>query len=121
MELVKSEIEQWNPDIVAVELCESRFKALSENRRLDKESLLKVIKEGKAPLIIAQSMLASEQRKLGITEDLQPGAELIEAISLAKEKDKQVALIDRDIQITLRRAWKKMKFRKTWFTLVFGW
>ena len=47
VELVKSEIEQWNPDIVAVELCESRFKALSENRRLDKESLLKVIKEGK--------------------------------------------------------------------------
>ena len=43
VELVKSEIEQWNPDIVAVELCESRFKALSENRRLDKESLLKVI------------------------------------------------------------------------------
>ena len=112
VELVKSEIEQWNPDIVAVELCESRFKALSENRRLDKESLLKVIKEGKAPLIIAQSMLASEQRKLGITEDLQPGAELIEAISLAKEKDKKVALIDRDIQITLRRAWKKMKFRE---------
>ena len=77
VDLVRSEIEGWNPDIVAVELCESRFKALSENRRLDKESLLKVIKEGKAPLIIAQSLLASEQRKLGITEDLQPGAELI--------------------------------------------
>ena len=112
VDLVRSEIEGWNPDIVAVELCESRFKALSENRRLDKESLLKVIKEGKAPLIIAQSLLASEQRKLGITEDLQPGAELIEAISLAKEKHKEVALIDRDIQVTLRRAWKKMKFRE---------
>mgnify|MGYP001369497570 CR=1 FL=1 len=112
VDLVRSEIEGWNPDIVAVELCESRFKALSENRRLDKESLLKVIKEGKAPLIIAQSLLASEQRKLGITEDLQPGAELIEAISLAKEKHKEVALIDRDIQVTLRRAWKKMKLRE---------
>ena len=112
VDLVRSEIEDWNPDIVAVELCESRFKALSENRRLDKESLLKVIKEGKAPLIIAQSLLASEQRKLGITEDLQPGAELIEAIYLAKEKHKEVALIDRDIQVTLRRAWKKMKFRE---------
>ena len=112
VDLVRSEIEEWNPDIVAVELCESRFKALSENRRLDKESLLKVIKEGKAPLIIAQSLLASEQRKLGITEDLQPGAELIEAIYLAKEKHKEVALIDRDIQVTLRRAWKKMKFRE---------
>ena len=112
VDLVRSEIEDWNPDIVAVELCESRFKALSENRRLDKESLLKVIKEGKAPLIIAQSLLASEQRKLGITEDLQPGAELIEAIYLAKEKHKEVALIDRDIQVTLRRAWKKMKLRE---------
>ncbi len=112
VDLVRSEIEEWNPDIVAVELCESRFKALSENRRLDKESLLKVIKEGKAPLIIAQSLLASKQRKLGITEDLQPGAELIEAIYLAKEKHKEVALIDRDIQVTLRRAWKKMKLRE---------
>ena len=112
VELVKSEIEEWDPDIVAVELCDSRFKALSENRRLDKESLLKVIKEGKAPLIIAQSMLAAEQRKLGLNEDLQPGAELIEAISMAKEKKKDVALIDRDIQVTLRRAWKKMRFRE---------
>ena len=112
VELVRSEIDSWNPDIVAVELCESRYKALSENRRLDKESLLKVIKEGKAPLILVQSLLASEQRKLGINEELQPGAELIEAISIAKESKKDVALIDRDIQITLRRAWKKMKFRE---------
>ena len=112
VELVRNEIETWNPDIVAVELCDSRYKALSENRRLDKESLLKVIKEGKAPLILIQSLLASEQRKLGISEDLQPGAELIEAISIAKESKKEVALIDRDIQITLRRAWKKMKLRE---------
>ena len=112
VELVRSEIESWNPDFVAVELCESRFKTLSENRRLDKESLLKVIKEGKAPLILTQSLLASEQRKLGISEDLQPGAELIEAINVAKKSDKEVVLIDRDIQTTLRRAWKKMRFRE---------
>jgi len=112
VELVRSEIESWDPDFVAVELCESRFKALSENRRLDKESLLKVIKEGKAPLVLVQSLLASEQRKLGLSEDMQPGAELIEAISIAKQNQKEVALIDRDIQVTLRRAWKKMKFRE---------
>ncbi len=112
VDLVRSEIERWDPDIVAVELCQSRFKALSENRRLDKESLLKVIKEGKAPLILMQSLLASEQRKLGLSEDMQPGAELIEAISIAKQNKKEIALIDRDIQVTLRRAWKKMKFRE---------
>mgnify|MGYP001423756318 CR=1 FL=1 len=119
VELVKHEIEEWNPDVVAVELCESRHKALSEERRLDKESLLKVIKEGKAPLIIAQSLLASEQRKLGLSEDLQPGAELIEAMNIAKENEKKIALIDRDIQVTLRRAWKKMKFREK-FRLLFS-
>ena len=119
VELVRNEIESWNPDFVAVELCQSRFKALSENRRLDKESLLKVIKEGKAPLILMQSLLASEQRKLGLSEEMQPGAELIEAISIAKQNKKEIALIDRDIQVTLRRAWKKMKFRAK-FRLLFS-
>ena len=28
VELVRNEIETWNPDIVAVELCDSRYKAL---------------------------------------------------------------------------------------------
>ncbi|MED5271358.1 MAG: TraB/GumN family protein [Candidatus Thermoplasmatota archaeon] len=119
VELVRNEIERWDPEFVAVELCQSRFKALSENRRLDKESLLKVIKEGKAPLILMQSLLASEQRKLGLSEEMQPGAELIEAISIAKQNKKEIALIDRDIQVTLRRAWKKMKFREK-FRLLFS-
>ena len=119
VELVRNEIERWDPEFVAVELCQSRFKALSENRRLDKESLLKVIKEGKAPLILMQSLLASEQRKLGLNEEMQPGAELIEAISIAKQNKKEIALIDRDIQVTLRRAWKKMKFREK-FRLLFS-
>lgn len=112
VELVRSQIESWNPDFVAVELCDSRYDAILENRRLDKESLLKVIKEGKAPLVLTQSLLAAEQRKLGISEDLQPGAELIEAVNIAKKNNKEVVLIDRDIQTTLRRAWKRMKLRE---------
>ena len=94
VELVRNEIEQWDPDIVAVELCASRHKALLEDRRLDKESLLKVIKEGKAPLIIAQSLLGSEQIKLGLSEDMQPGAEFIEALSIAKENEKEIAVME---------------------------
>ncbi len=109
---VREEIEQWQPDIVAVELCESRHTALTENKRLDKESLLTVIKEGKAPLVLIQSMLAAEQRKLGMDEGLQPGAEMMEALSIAKENGKQVELVDRDVQTTLRRAWSKMSLRE---------
>ena len=65
---VREQIETYQPDVVAVELCKSRYDSLVSGRRLDKEGLLKVIKEGKAPLVLLQSMLAAEQRKLGLDE-----------------------------------------------------
>lgn len=107
---VKEQIDAFKPDIVAVELCASRHSALTSNRRLDKEGLLKVVKEGKAPLVMLQSLLAAEQRKMGLDEGEQPGAELLAAVQTAEEANLEVALIDRDIQTTLRRAWKRMKF-----------
>jgi len=114
VEAVRQQIAEYQPDIVAVELCKSRYEALISDRRLDKEGLLKVIKEGKAPMVLMQSMLSAEQRKLGINEGQQPGAELLAAVEAAKEVGCEVALVDRDIQTTLRRAWKRMKFREKW-------
>ncbi|MAI04365.1 MAG: conjugal transfer protein TraB [Euryarchaeota archaeon] len=112
VEAVKQNIEEWGPDIVAVELCKGRHDALTQEKRLDKEGLLKVIKEGRAPMVLLQSLLAAEQRKLGLDEGQQPGAELLAAVETAKEYELQVELVDRDIQTTLRRAWNKMRFRE---------
>ena len=119
VEAVKQQIAEFNPEVVAVELCKSRYDSLVSGRRLDKEGLLKVIKEGKAPLVLLQSLLAAEQRKLGLDEGQQPGAELLEAVSIAQSLGLQVELIDRDIQTTLRRAWRKMKFREK-FKIIFS-
>jgi len=110
VEAVRHHIAEYQPDIVAVELCKSRHEALTSDRRLDKEGLLRVVKEGKAPLVLIQSLLAAEQRKLGLDEGQQPGAELIAAVEEAKAAGLEVALVDRDIQVTLRRAWKNMRF-----------
>ncbi|MDP6869480.1 MAG: TraB/GumN family protein [Candidatus Poseidoniaceae archaeon] len=112
VKLVEEQIDEWKPDIVAVELCASRYSALTQERRLDQEGLLKVIKEGKAPMVLLQSLLAAEQRRLGIDEGQQPGAELLAAVNAAKKCDIDVELVDRDIQVTLRRAWKKMRLRE---------
>tara|TARA_Y100000766_G_C18908812_1_gene607314 strand:- start:109 stop:1263 length:1155 start_codon:yes stop_codon:yes gene_type:complete len=112
VEAVRENIATWGPDIVAVELCKSRHSALTQDRRLDKEGLLKVIKEGKAPMVLLQSLLAAEQRKLGIDEGQQPGAELLAAVTAAEDAGLEVSLVDRDIQTTLRRAWNKMGFRE---------
>ena len=119
VEAVKQQIEDYKPDVVAVELCKSRYDSLITGRRLDKEGLLKVIKEGKAPLVLLQSLLSAEQRKLGLDEGQQPGAEVLEAVNLAEALGLQVELIDRDIQVTLRRAWRKMKFREK-FKILFS-
>ena len=119
VEAVKQQIEDFKPDVVAVELCKSRYDSLVSGRRLDKEGLLKVIKEGKAPLVLLQSLLAAEQRKLGLDEGQQPGAELLEAVNISEDLGLQVELIDRDIQVTLRRAWRKMKFREK-FKIIFS-
>ena len=114
VEAVRQQIAEYQPDVVAVELCKSRHDAMVSDRRLDKEGLLKVIKEGKAPMVLMQSMLSADQRKLGINEGQQPGAELLAAVQAADEVGCEVALVDRDIQTTLRRAWKRMKFREKW-------
>jgi len=114
VEAVRHQIATYQPDIVAVELCQSRYEALVNDRRLDKEGLLKVIKEGKAPMVLLQSMLSAEQRKLGLDEGQQPGAELLAAVQTAKEANCEVALVDRDIQTTLRRAWRRMRLREKW-------
>ena len=112
VEAVREQISTYQPERVAVELCDSRHQALTSDRRLDKEGLLKVVKEGKAPLVLLQSLLAAEQRKMGLDEGQQPGAELLAAVQEAEAAELEVALIDRDIQTTLRRAWKKMRFRE---------
>jgi pheromone shutdown-related protein TraB len=112
VEAVNAQIAEFKPDIVAVELCQGRFDTLVNERRLDNEGLLKVIKEGKAPMILLQSMLGAEQRKLGLDEGQQPGAELLAAVQTARAAGCEVALVDRDIQVTLRRAWKRMRFKE---------
>ncbi len=119
VEAVKEQIETYQPKIVGVELCKTRHDALVEGRRLDKEGLRRVIKEGKAPMVLMQAMLSAEQRRLGLNEGQEPGAELLAAVETAKAEGIEVALVDRDIQITMRRAWKKMKWRER-FRLLFS-
>ena len=112
VELVRQQIEEWKPDLVAIELCESRKAALLEPDALDNEDLLKILNEGRSHMILLQSALAAEQRRMGIASGEKPGAELLAAIEAADEEGIPVELIDRDVVITLRRAWSKMGFRE---------
>lgn len=115
--LVRQQIEDWGPDLVAVELCESRKASLLEPEALENEDLLKILNDGKSHMILLQSALAAEQRRMGVASGEKPGAELLAAIEAAEEAAIPVELIDRDVVITLRRAWSKMGLREKWRVL----
>ena len=95
IDLVQEQISEFGPDIVAVELCESRLKSLENPSALDDEDLLSIIKDGRSGMILLQSALASQQRRMGIEHGEKPGAELLRAVDLANEMGLPVELIDR--------------------------
>jgi len=109
---VKKTIEEYKPDVVAVELCKRRFQALTEKDKWENTPITSLLKSNKAYLILAQTFLSSIQRRLGKEYGVEPGSEMIAAIKEAENQKLKVALVDRDITITLKRAWRKMGFRE---------
>lgn len=111
-DLVKQVIEQENPETVCIELCQSRYQSITQKKLWQDTNLIKVIREKKAFLLLANLMLASFQKKIGKKLGIQPGQEILQAIASAKEAGAQIHLADRDIRITLGRTWRLMRFWK---------
>jgi pheromone shutdown-related protein TraB len=95
-----------------VELCQSRYQSLTQKKLWQDTNLIKVIKEKKAFLLLANLMLASFQKRIGKKLGIQPGQEIIQAIDSAKEAGAEIYLADRDIRVTLGRTWRLMGFWK---------
>ena len=110
VDLVREVIENEKPDTVCIELDPQRYKALSEQKRWESLDLKKLIKEKQLSTLIVNILLSSYQKKLGEKLGVMPGTELLEAANAAKENDIPISLCDREIRITLRRAWNSMSF-----------
>jgi pheromone shutdown-related protein TraB len=115
---VRQAIEIYKPDIVAVELCQRRYDTITKKDKWENTPITALIKSNNAYFMLAQTFLSSIQRRLGDEYGVAPGSEMIAAIEEAKKHNIKVALIDRDITVTLKRAWQKMgireKFRVIW-------
>ncbi|MCB0171547.1 MAG: TraB/GumN family protein [Anaerolineae bacterium] len=109
-DLVRQVIEAEQPDCVCVELDEQRYKTLSEARRWESLDIKEVIRQKQLITLLVNLVLASYQKKLGQELGVAPGTELLEATKVAKTLDIPIALCDRDVRITLRRAWASMSF-----------
>ncbi len=107
---VKAAIRNLKPDIVAVELCRGRYNSLKGNVQEDQVPIKEILSEGKINYYLIHWLLAYVQKKIGDDMGVKPGAEMVSAIEEAESIGAKVALIDRDIQVTLQRFWGKMKF-----------
>jgi pheromone shutdown-related protein TraB len=115
---VRNAIETYKPDIVAVELCQRRYDSISKKDKWENTPVTALIKSNNAYFMLAQTFLASIQRRLGQEYGVEPGSEMIAAMQEAEKYHLTVALVDRDITVTLKRAWRMMgireKFRVVW-------
>ncbi|MDI6644633.1 MAG: TraB/GumN family protein [Methanobacteriaceae archaeon] len=115
VEKVRETILEKKPEVVAVELCVNRFNNLmnekyGDNKEKESIPIREMMKGDKLTLLLVSGFLSYIQRKIGDEVGVKPGTEMLAAVEAAEEVGARVALIDRDITITLKRALNQMSF-----------
>lgn len=105
---IKEAIQEGKPDLIALELDTQRAIAIFQKEKT-KIGLAQIKMIGVKGYLFAK-IGQYVQQKLGKMVRVAPGSEMKTALTLAKQNDIKVALIDQPIQITL----KKFSQRLTW-------
>ncbi|OLZ41175.1 conjugal transfer protein TraB [Natrinema saccharevitans] len=106
---VRDTIERERPDVVAVELDEGRYNQMQGGTPDDVEAE-DLLSGNTVFQFLAYWMLSYVQSRLGDQFDIEPGADMRAAIEAAEEHGSGVALVDRDIQVTIQRFWSRLTF-----------
>ena len=113
---VKNTILKEKPDIVALELDKNRLYGLMHDQKR-KISISAIPKIGFKGFLF--SWIGSIiQKKLGDYVGVAPGSEMKTAVRLAKKQKARIALIDQNIEITLKRFSRALTWKEKWKLLV---
>jgi pheromone shutdown-related protein TraB len=110
-QLVEDKIKEIKPDTVCIELDEQRFLSITQKKRYEDLDIFEIIKKKQLFFFIGQFVLSSFQKKISEKTGSRPGEEFIRAINLAEDHGYKLQLIDRNIGITLKRAWRLTPFK----------
>jgi len=109
---VQKLIEEEHPDAVCVELDEQRYQVLRNEQQWQNLNLFQVIRKGQAPFLMANLVLSSFQKRMGLQTGVKPGAELAAAAAKAEQIGCRLVLADRNLRTTLLRTWRGTGFWK---------
>ena len=105
-------IQSGDFDVICIELCQSRFNAMTDPNVLAKMDLFDVIRSGKASMVAASLALGSYQQRMAEQLGIEPGLEMKTAIKHANEQELPIELIDREVGTTLKRVYRNVPFWK---------
>jgi pheromone shutdown-related protein TraB len=105
---VREVIARVRPEVVCVELDRARHDALTQANAFRNLDVLKIVRQGRTLYLLAHLALSAYQRRLGARLGVKPGAELLAAIEAANSAGIPVELIDRAVDITLKRTWHNL-------------
>lgn len=108
VEEVKHALIEIQPDTVAIELDDERYKSMTEKKNWQDMDIVDIIKKKKVGFLVAQMILSSYQRKIAQNLKLNVGEEMSTAIQYSKENNTKLLMIDRNIQTTLLRIWHNL-------------
>ncbi len=103
-------IQEVKPGRVCVEIDANRYNAMSQGSRWENLDIGKVLKEGKGFFLLANLALSGFQKRMGSGIGIKPGEEMLAAIQAAQMENIPWSFCDRDVQVTLKRAWAKSNF-----------
>lgn len=110
LEEVRKRIEEEKPDILALELDAKRLNALmsSGRRSIGLKNVRRIGFKG----FVFSLFGAWAEKKLGKLVGVAPGSEMKQAIAIAKKKAIKIALVDQDIEVTLRNFSKSLSWKE---------
>ncbi|MGL1901404.1 MAG: TraB/GumN family protein [Fibrobacterales bacterium] len=121
-DLAQQVIIEEHPDTVCIELDEKRYESITQEKNWQSLDLREIIKKKQLAQFVVSLIMSSYQKKLGSKLGVQPGSEFLASIKTAKDTGIAVALCDRDIKTTMKRAWTKTPLYKKGMLLasIFG-
>lgn len=104
-------------DAIAVELCDNRARSMRDPEAFKHMDLFQVIRQGKTGMVAASLVLGSFQKRLAEQYGIEPGAEMKAAMHGAEHSGTPLWLVDRDVGVTLKRAWRGLGWREKFSVL----